>query len=109
MADDRPSTAVEQIVAGLRAAGRPERAPRERAYLKSDLEHWGASVPAVRAVARSFARSHPDLTAPALRELVSGLWAAPVHERRLVAIELLDAYRHRLEPGDLDLVTRFLR
>jgi 3-methyladenine DNA glycosylase AlkD len=109
MADDRPSTAVEVVVAGLRAAGRPERAARERAYLKSDLEHWGAGVPAVRAVARTFARSHPGLPASAVRSLVRDLWAEPVHERRLVVVELLDAYRALLEPADLDLVARFVR
>ena len=40
----------------------PERAVQEKAYLKSDLDHYGVSVPAVRAVARAVAQgpSCPD-------------------------------------------------
>ena len=67
----------DEIVAGLRAAADPDRAEHERAYLKSDREHWGVSVPAVRRVARAFAWAHPDLTAPDLRALVAALWSGP--------------------------------
>jgi hypothetical protein len=39
---------VDQIDSALRTAGEPGRAEREKAYLKSELDHYGASVPAVR-------------------------------------------------------------
>ena len=42
-----PELAVH-IETGLRARARPERAAGEKAYLKSSLEHYGTSVPAVK-------------------------------------------------------------
>lgn len=36
----------------LRAAGKAERAEHEKAYLKSSLEHAGASLPAIRALGK---------------------------------------------------------
>jgi hypothetical protein len=45
-----------------RDAGTPARAAGERAYLKSDLEHFDAGVPEIRRVVRDFVSRHPDLT-----------------------------------------------
>ncbi|MHB1139100.1 MAG: DNA alkylation repair protein [Microthrixaceae bacterium] len=95
--------------ADLRAAGDPERAEKERAYLKSDLEHYGSSVPAVRRVATRLCRAHPGLDSDGVVELVELLWEDPVHERRLAAIELLVAYRDRLGAEDMALFERLLR
>jgi hypothetical protein len=41
--------------------GSPQRASTERSYLKSQLRHLGAPVPAVRRVVRNWARRHPQL------------------------------------------------
>ena len=103
------SALAAAIDAELQARGDPDRAVRERAYLKSSLQHYGASVPAVRAVAKETARRHRELTHDELAELVAVLWAEPVHERRAVCVELLDAYADRLDPGDIALVERLLR
>lgn len=100
---------VEEIVAGLEAAANPERAWREKAYLKSQLTHLGVSVPAVRKVVRALARGKPDLSRGEVLALVEGLWVEPVHERRMAAVELLDVYGDRLEPEDLTLVERLIR
>lgn len=104
-----PVTAVDQLDRGLRAEARPERAEHERAYLKSDLEHYGASVPAIRRVALGFLREVGPLDRPALIALVEELWAAPVHERRMAAVELLAARVDVLEIHDLPLLERLLR
>jgi 3-methyladenine DNA glycosylase AlkD len=100
---------AEQIDAGLRAAGSPERAERERAYLKSVREHYGTRVPDVRAVAKRFRAAHRDLGHDELLALAGALWAPQVHERRLVTVELLVLYGDRLGPGDLAVVERLLR
>jgi 3-methyladenine DNA glycosylase AlkD len=100
---------VEPIDMALRARGTPERAEHEKAYLKSELEHYGTSVPAIRAVAKEVASHHPGLSHDDLLALVNALWAAPVHERRMVAIELLDTYRGRLLAEDIVLLERLLR
>ena len=44
-----------------------------------------------------------------LVDLVEALWIEPVHERRMVAVELLDLYVDRLRPDDAELLERLLR
>lgn len=100
---------VEQVDAELRARGTPERAAKERSYLKSGIEHYGASVPAIRAVATGVKREHPDIGHDDLVAIATRLWAVPVHERRMAAGELLDVGGDLLGPDDLALVERFLR
>lgn len=100
---------VTEIDRELRSRGTPERAEQERRYLKSDLEHYGVTMPAIRAVAKTVRRQHADLGHDDLVALAIALWAAPVHERRMVTVELLDLYADRLRPGDLKLLERLLR
>lgn len=100
---------VEQIDIALRTQGSPERAEHEKAYLKSELEHYGTSVPAIRSVAKEVASHHPGLSHDDLVALVRALWAAPVHERRMISVELLDIYQGRLQGEDIVLIERLLR
>lgn len=100
---------VDEVDAGLRVRATPERAARERAYLKSTLEHYGTPVPEVRAVVRGLARARPVHDHDEVVALAEALWAAPVHERRLAAVELLAFRADRLEPGDAVLAERLLR
>lgn len=103
------SELVDAIDAQLRAAVQPERADRERAYLKSSLVHYGTSVPATRAVAKATVRGHPALTHDELVAVVELLWAQPVHERRMVCVELLDVSSDLLGPDDITLIEQLLR
>jgi 3-methyladenine DNA glycosylase AlkD len=100
---------VDEIDAALRDVGSPERAVHDQAYLKSRLVHYGASVPSIRAVAKSVSAAHPGLRHDELGDLVVALWDEPVHERRMVVVELLDQYVDRLGPGDIELLERLLR
>jgi 3-methyladenine DNA glycosylase AlkD len=100
---------VEPIDMALRARGTPERAEHEKAYLRSELEHYGTSVPAIRSVAKEVSSHHPGLSHGDLLALVDALWAAPVHERHMVAVELLDIYHGRLLGEDIVLLERLLR
>jgi 3-methyladenine DNA glycosylase AlkD len=60
-------------------------------------------------VAKEVALQHPDLTHDGLLRLVDALWAAPVHERRIAAIELLAIYHERLDSQDIVFLERLLR
>jgi 3-methyladenine DNA glycosylase AlkD len=93
----------------LRALGTPERAEAEKRYLKSDLVHLGATVWQIRREARAFAKEHPKLSHAELVELVEQLWAKPVHERRMAATLLLEAYPELVRPSDLRLLERLVR
>lgn len=98
-------TVVAGIDAALRAAGDPIRAEQERRYLKSRREHAGTGVPAVRRIVRDVG----PLEHRALVEVVEVLWAAPLHEHRVAAVELLTANAGTLEAADLALVERLIR
>jgi 3-methyladenine DNA glycosylase AlkD len=100
---------VAEIDRELRSGGSPDRSVRERAYLKSQLEHYGTPVPVVRAAITAFRRRRPALTRSESTGLTSALWEAPVHERRLAAVEVLIAYLPVLESDDVELVERLLR
>ena len=78
-----------ELLSQLQALGTPGRAEGEKAYLKSELQFAGTGVPAMRATARSWLRAHPGLAHDDLFEMADALWAHPVHECRLAAIELL--------------------
>jgi 3-methyladenine DNA glycosylase AlkD len=97
------------IEAALRAAGSPERAVSEKAYLKSDLEFAGASVPAIRAIVGSWCADRPDLTRGDLVAVARALWSRPVHECRMACVELLDAKAGLLRAEDAPLIETLLR
>jgi 3-methyladenine DNA glycosylase AlkD len=100
---------ADEIEGKLRSQGTPERARREKRYLKSDLEHLGATVWQTRRAVRSFRVQHPELSHDELVSTVNALWAKPVHERRAAAALLLDASPDLVRPGDLPLIERLLR
>ena len=60
------------IERSLRALGTPERAANEKAYLKSDLEFAGTTVPAMRSVVRSWCRQQHGLDHDALSRRYPG-------------------------------------
>src|SRR5262249_37999078 len=66
-------------------------------------------VPAIRSAATRVASQHPRLSHDDLVALVGALWAAPVHERRMAAVELLASYHDRLHGEDMVLLERLLR
>lgn len=109
MADSDASTLADELERLLRAAGRPERAEKERAYLKSDLEFLGASVPQIRATTKHLIRDNPLSGHDELIDLVEALWQVPIHERRMAAVEVLESDSKLLTPGDLDMIERLLR
>jgi 3-methyladenine DNA glycosylase AlkD len=100
---------LAEIDAELRAQGSPERAVQEKAYLKSRLDHYGVSVPAVRVVARKVAKRRPPLDRKELLALVEALWVGTVYERRRVAVGLLELCGDRLQPADMGMLERLLR
>jgi 3-methyladenine DNA glycosylase AlkD len=99
---------AERLDAELRAAGTPERAEQEKRYLKSELEHYGTSVPATRRVVKAAlagrALGHDDVVG-----LVERLWERHVHECRAAAVEVLELSVDSLRAGDLPLLERLLR
>ena len=97
-------TLVGQLDAVLRKAGDPERAVKEKQYLKSPIGHYGASVPAIRAAVETFSGAYGGLPRRSLLAVVRRLWSSSVHEQRMAAVLLLEAGVDLLKLEDLELV-----
>jgi 3-methyladenine DNA glycosylase AlkD len=102
----------DELTRTLRTLGDPVRAEQERRYLRSELVHLGASVPAIRRAVRELVADRGPLSHDAAVALAVELWdrpVPPVHERRMAAVELLERCRDRLGVADVPLLERFLR
>jgi 3-methyladenine DNA glycosylase AlkD len=104
-----PERAALAVAGALRAAGTADRAAQEKRYLKSELEFFGVTVPEMRRVVKAAVRAYPGLGAAELVAWAAELWRAPVHERRMAAVEVLTLAAPRLGTGDLATVERLLR
>jgi 3-methyladenine DNA glycosylase AlkD len=93
----------------LRQVGTAARAATEKAYLKSDLEFAGASIPAIRTMVARWSRNRPALQHDQLTALIMALWASPLHECRAAAVVLLERTSHQLGPADIALLENLLR
>jgi 3-methyladenine DNA glycosylase AlkD len=108
VASDAAQTAA-RLERRLRAIGTSERAEGEKRYLKSDLEFLGATVWEIRREVKALAKADPDLSHDELVALVEALWSRTVHERRMAATLLLEAYPELIGPNDLPLLERLIR
>jgi 3-methyladenine DNA glycosylase AlkD len=98
--------AVDGIEAKLGELADPVRAVQEKRYLKSDLRHLGIRVPVLREIAVTAATG---LHREELLALAEELWDSPLHERRVIAIEVLTRGVPRLTADDLPVAERLIR
>jgi 3-methyladenine DNA glycosylase AlkD len=98
-----------EMEADLRAAGTTERAVKEKAYLKSALDFAGASLSAIGGCAKQVRRDNPNLSGSDVVALADELWSSRLHERRMVAVMLLELYAAQLVPADLAHLERLIR
>jgi 3-methyladenine DNA glycosylase AlkD len=106
--DDAGRVAAE-LERALRAAGDPARAAAERAYLKSEREFAGVTVPATRRLIRGLIRPGPPLSPRGVTALAEALWRRPLHECRLAATVVLADHVDRLAAADAPLIERLIR
>ncbi|MEO5877775.1 MAG: DNA alkylation repair protein, partial [Streptosporangiaceae bacterium] len=97
---------AERIEGDLRETASPDRAVQEKRYLRSDLEHLGVPVPAIRKITIGAVQALDRPQALALADL---LWEQGVHELRVAAIETLIRKVRLLESGDLAVTERLIR
>jgi 3-methyladenine DNA glycosylase AlkD len=101
-----PVVVAEQLDDQMRALGTPERAAGAKRYLKSELTHYGVTVPELRKLSRPMTRdlAHDDLLA-----LVTALWSRPIFERRFMAAAMLGERTDLLSAADLPRIEILLR
>ncbi|WP_354644368.1 DNA alkylation repair protein [Kitasatospora camelliae] len=97
------------LTTALPALGTPERAERERAYLRSDLRHLGVPVPALRRAVTGWYRGLGPVGHDRALRLSARLWDEPVYEHRWAAVELLRLAVADLEVADLPVVESMVR
>ncbi len=102
-------SAVSFFSRRLSRVGTPERAKREKAYLKSDLRFYGAGMPEIRRAAVDFARAHPSLSRTDLRAIAEVCYASNIYEVRSAAIGLLERRRALLDRRDLPWLIGLVR
>ena len=100
---------ADQLATELEASGSDERAVNEKRYLKSDLHHYGVSVPVIRKLARRFAREQKDVSKAELIGLTDELWQRDVYELRKLAVNILVARVEVFDAGDVGFVEDLLR
>ena len=100
---------ADELATELEAGGSEDRAVNEKRYLKSELRHYGVRVPAIRKLARKFARENRSVTKFELIGLATELWDRDVYELRKMAVNILAARIEVLDVSDVDFVERLLR
>ncbi|HEY1452824.1 MAG TPA: DNA alkylation repair protein, partial [Roseiarcus sp.] len=93
MTDTIVASARARLIEALRARGDGKRAVREKAYQKSDAEHWGVALPGMDAAIRE---TIGDLAQDETLELCRLLWREPVWDLKIVSARILA--RKSIEP-----------
>jgi 3-methyladenine DNA glycosylase AlkD len=104
-----PERTADQFERRLRALGSPERAIGEQRYLKSELDHLGATVWQNRREVKVLAKEHEALTRAELTAVVEAMWSRRIFELRQGAAFLLEAYPDLVTPTDLPLIKRLIK
>lgn len=73
----------------LQALADFHRAEGEKAYLKSPLDFYGVTVPALERIARQWSKEHHQADMADITALATRLWASPYHEEKSLAVMLL--------------------
>ena len=100
-------TIREAVIAALRDAADPARAPQQQAYMKSAMPFFGVGVPQCRRIAGAVFKAHPLADAGAWEAAILDLWRNAAHrEERYAAVELLlhKPCARWLEPARLPLI-----
>jgi len=108
------SDLAREIDGQLKASADPDRAIGGKAYLKSDRDFIGVSVPATRKIVKQTLKTHGELDHDETIDLASGLWSGAAveqhcFEHRLAAVEGLAARSAVLTVDDLPFVESLIR
>jgi 3-methyladenine DNA glycosylase AlkD len=105
---------TQRLRAALSAAGDPERALAQQAYLKSEMPHYGIGSPELKVLLRPFLAEFKPANRAEWEQTVRALWDGATHrEERYAAIayaqhrrakqwqdpDALDLYQHLISTG----------
>lgn len=87
--------------ARFREAGTEARAVGSKAYMKSDLEFYGVTMPDVRRIVREIVEAQAELDREDLLDVARRMFATDNFDLRTGAVALLEAKADLLSPQDL--------
>ena len=99
------------VIAALRKVADPVKAPKQQAYMKSDMPYFGVGVTHCRRIATAVYKAHPLPDAHAWEETILSLWRkAAYREERYAAVELLlfKRYSSWLEPDRIPMIEELI-
>jgi 3-methyladenine DNA glycosylase AlkD len=86
----------------------PERAIKEKQYLKSPYRFFGVSVPFLRKLANTFKRNNKDASREFIYTLSETLWQGQYHQEKSLAIILLEQYPDFLDNESIPFIESIL-
>ena len=93
----------------LKSHANPQRAEKEKAYLYSDLKHYGVSVWERRKFVKPYAKELKALSKNDMHTFVADYWERPYFEERSLALDILNLHKESLTPSDMPLIERLMR
>src|SRR5687767_7065733 len=104
---DIPSE-IKLIQAELKESGDQVRAESEKKYLKSSLNHYGVTVPALHKLAKAWVKAHRGEPIDQVVELARQLWDSDWHEQKSLAVYLLVERAKDLTPEHLPQIEHMM-
>jgi|SRR5208283_4729628 len=86
----------------------PERAAKEKSYLKSPYKFFGVTVPFITKMAKDFKKTNKDIDKGFVFELGQRLWDSEYHQEKTLAIKLLEQYSEYLDYDSMPMLERML-
>lgn len=85
------------------------RAEKEKAYLYSDLKHYGIPTSKKRAFLKQFNKDLLNLKKSEALEWVEYFWGKPSHEERSLALHILNLHKESLDISDINLIEKIMK
>ena len=86
-----------------------ERAVKEKAYLYSDLKHYGVSVWERRKFVKKYQKELAALNKTKVLRMVKTFWRKPYFEERSLALDILNLHKDKLTIEDMPLIEKMMR
>ena len=106
--DVSPEQFFGDLMSALAVHADPERARNEQAYLKSQREFLGVTVPVARKVVAEAGRQHGVVDHDDVMAVAECCWEHPSFDARRAAVEILTIGRDVLGPRDLAVIEPML-
>ena len=102
-------TFIKQFQQYLNNNSDKHRAKQEKAYLYSDLKHYGVSIWQLRKFFSQHQKDLKNLSKPKTLSLVKRLWNRASHEDRTATLFILNLHKEKLTINDMSLIEKLMR